>query len=431
MLGARSALFAPFADIGLIIIDEEHEPTYKQEQKPTYRTHEVALERARLNNAVVIFGSATPSLETYAAAKEGRFTLVEMLQRIDGRGMPPVRMIDCRNKAMARRIITPPLSEALMRVLARREQAIVFLNRRGFSSGIMCQSCGHVIQCPHCSISLVYHRNPEKLRCHYCDHQRDMGGSCPQCKSTYFTIFGLGTQKVEEELKCMFPQGRVVRLDRDTAAKKGAYQEVYEGFKEENFDILLGTQMIAKGFDFPRVTLVGVVDADTALYLPDFRAAERTFQLITQVAGRAGRGALAGEVVVQSRHPEHYALTAAAHHDYAAFYNQEIEYRRQMKYPPFTRLINVLIRGRNEEKVEGITATLCDELIRWQEHTKIPVDILGPTPAARTKIQTYFRWQILLKGDPVSVMKAATEARKYNLPSGIIMTIDVDPQDTL
>ncbi|MHB9156019.1 MAG: replication restart helicase PriA, partial [Endomicrobiales bacterium] len=288
MMGARSALFAPFDRLGLIVMDEEHEPTYKQEQKPAYQTRDAVLERTRLNNAVAVFGSATPSLELYFRARREELTLLELAERIDGRGMPPVKIVDPYADRRGSRILTAPIVSTLTRVLARREQAILFLNRRGFSPAVMCHACGEVWQCPHCSVSLVYHKDPVRLRCHYCDYQEPLPGICPKCKSRDIAIFGVGTQKVEEELKRLFPQARIFRLDRDTASRKGVYEQAYEDFKQENVDILIGTQMVAKGFDFPRVTFVGVIDADTALYLPDFRAAERTFQLLTQVAGRSG-----------------------------------------------------------------------------------------------------------------------------------------------
>jgi primosomal protein N' (replication factor Y) len=345
MLGARSAIFAPFKDLGLVIIDEEHEPSYKQEQKPSYQTREVAIERTRLNNAVAVFGSATPSLDTYYRAKQGEFTLIELPERIDARAMPPVTIVDLSGMRGPSKILSPSLSQTLTRVLARREQSILFLNRRGFAPGVNCPRCGNVWQCPRCSIALVYHKDPEGLRCHYCDFRQDWPSSCPHCGEKRIAIYGMGTQKAEEEIKRLFPQGRMFRLDADSASKKGVYQKVYEDFKKEDFDILLGTQMVVKGFDFPRVTFVGVLDADTALYLPDFRSAERTFQLITQAAGRCGRSDMGGEVVVQSRHTGHYALAAAQKHDYHEFYKQEIEFRRQLHYPPFCRLLNILIRG--------------------------------------------------------------------------------------
>lgn len=432
LLGARSALFAPFEKPGLIIVDEEHEPSYKQEQKPAYQTRDAAMERCRLNNAVAVFGSATPSLEMYHRASTGDgITLLSLPERIDGRPLPPVRVIDPSKLHKRSRIISESMVTALNRVLARREQAILFLNRRGFAPGVMCRECGKVWECPNCSVSLVYHRDPESLHCHYCDHHIPWPGICPACNSKQMAVFGVGTQKVEEELNKIFPQARVARLDRDTTARKGVYEQVYEDFRSENCDILLGTQMVTKGFDFPRVTLAGVIDADTALYLPDFRSAERTFQLITQVAGRSGRGTLGGEVVVQSRHPEHYALRAAQTHDFKAFFAQEIEFRRQLNYPPFCSLINVMLRGKKEENVEEAARLLAETATAAAAAAGGGVDILGPSPAARVKMHGLYRWQMLFKGTPAALRAVADAVRGADLPSGVAITFDVDPQDIL
>jgi len=430
MLGARSAVFAPFSDLGLIIVDEEHEPSYKQEQKPSYQTRDVAIERARLGNAVAVFGSATPSFELYFKAKNGAMRLLELTERIDARVLPPVKLVDIGGIRGTSKILSETLMHALTRVLARREQVILFLNRRGFAPGVVCRQCGVVVQCPHCSISLVYHSSPVELRCHYCDLRKPWSAICPSCKEHTLTVYGVGTQKVEEELKHLFPQARLFRLDRDTVSHKGVYEQVYEDFKKEEYDILLGTQMVVKGFDFHRVTLVGVIDADTALYLPDFRSAERTFQLITQVAGRCGRGVLGGEVIVQTRHPEHYALQAAREHDYRRFYAQEIELRRQMNYPPYVSLVNVLVRGRDSNKVgeaaEALTGFLAERMAG-----NGAVEVLGPSPAAREKLHGYYRWQLILKGSPDTLRVAAQRLKSFALPSGILMSIDVDPQSTL
>ncbi len=431
MLGARSAVFAPFERPGLIIIDEEHEPTYKQEQKPSYHARETALQRGRLSGAVVIMGSATPSLETYYNAVEGTYRLLELKERIDNRRLPPVTLIDAGRLPRRSRVISGQVAEALTRVLARREQAILFLNRRGFSPGVTCQDCGQVWQCPHCSISMVYHREPEGLQCHYCDYRIPWPGKCPGCGKDRIALFGIGTEKVETELKRLFPHGRVFRLDRDTASRKGVYQQAYDGFRNEEFDILLGTQMVTKGFDFPRVTMVGVIDADTSLYLPDFRSAERTFQLITQVAGRSGRGTLGGEVIVQSRHPDHYALLAARAHDYRDFYRQEMAFRRELRYPPVCHLLNVLIRGRNEERAGEAAKTLGAALRSIVPAACERVDVLGPVQASRYKLRGYFRWQALLKGTEKDLLSIAHALKKTAFPSGAVLSIDMDPQDTL
>lgn len=431
MLGARSAVFAPFKDLGLIIMDEEHEHSYKQDQKPTYLASEVVIHRAILNNAVAVLGSATPSLESYYRATQGEFTLLELPERIDDFGFPPVEMVDLRKQGRKAKIISRELEEAITNTLARREQAIIFLNRRGFAPWIMCQDCGKVWECPNCSVSLVYHREPEGLSCHYCGRTEPWPGICPSCNKDNLSIFGVGTQKVEVELKHLYPQGRIFRLDRDSAQKKGAVKKVYEDFKNENCDILLGTQIVAKGFDFPRVTLVGVIDSDTSLYLPDFRAAERTFQLMAQVAGRSGRSKLGGKVIIQTRHPEHYSLIAAGQHDYKKFYDQELGYRKQMNYPPFTSLANLLIRGKNEEKTADVVQKISDFLAAWRDTHDQKLDILGPSQSSRYKLSTMYRWQILLKGKQDVVLAAGMELKKFAMPSGILITFDMDTQDTL
>ena len=429
MIGPRSALFAPFERLGLIVIDEEHEPTYKQEQKPAYHAREVALERARLSNAVVILGSATPSIESYYRAKTGEFTLLELKERVGFGILPPVRVVDSKKQYKQSKILSEPLVDALNKTLLKREQAIIFLNRRGFAPGVTCNNCNAVFQCPHCSISLVYHFDDQKLKCHYCGYSKDFPKACPSCKSPDIHVFGVGTQKVELELKKIFPQGRVVRLDRDSTKKKGVYEKAYNDFRNENFDILLGTQMVAKGFDFPRVTLVGVVDADTSLYFPDFRSAERTFQLLTQVAGRSGRSHLGGEVIIQSTHQEHYALDFAKKHDFNSFYDKEVEFRRQMGYPPFSTLCNIIVRGKNEQKVKEAVLDIHNKLLQIKMRNNF--EILGPSPASRVKLHGMIRWQILLKGEKSGIIQSVLDIRKTEVHSGVILTFDIDPFDIL
>ncbi|MCB4791089.1 MAG: primosomal protein N' [Elusimicrobia bacterium] len=431
LLGARSCIFAPFTNLGLIIMDEEHEPTYKQDQKPQYQTREIVDVLAKINNAVAVFGSATPSLEVYYRAKQGQYKLLEMNERVDKRELPKVTLVDVTQIPSKARVITKELALALTRILARREQAIVFLNRRGFSPGVSCPKCGNVWQCPRCSVSLVYHKTSNDLRCHYCGYTHPWPGECPTCKNKELSVFGIGTQKVEQELHQLFPQARVFRLDRDTASSHEVYHRAYQEFKNENYDILLGTQMVAKGFDFPRVTLVGVIDADTALYLPDFRSAERTFQLITQVAGRSGRSSLGGEVIVQTRYPNHYALLASKDHDYHEFYDQEINNRRQMDYPPFSRLANILVRASKEEKAIELINKISGDLNDFKEKNVFKYDILGPTPAAHSKLRRLFRWQVLLKGNSEEILLASKNIRNYYIPRGIFVSIDIDPQNVL
>jgi primosomal protein N' (replication factor Y) (superfamily II helicase) len=431
MLGARSAIFAPFKRLGIIVVDEEHEPSYKQETRPAYQTRDLALKRAKLSKAVLILGSATPSLESFTMSKAGEIKLLELPERIDGRPLPRVKLVDLKLKWARSKILSAELISAITKILAKREQAIIFLNRRGFSPGIMCAQCSEVWQCPSCSVSLVYHKHDTRLACHYCNHTQAWPAKCPSCGSDNVSIFGVGTQKVEEEIKRLFPQGRIFRLDRDTASKKGVYEKTYQDFKAEEFDILLGTQMIAKGFDFPRVTLVGVIDADTALYQPDFRSPERTFQLLTQVSGRCGRSELGGEVIIQTKRAEHYTLQAAKSHDYKVFYDQEIALRRQMGYPPFKRLANIKLRSKNEEKLKLAAEEISAKLIKYRQDQKKEFEILGPTPSARTKIQGMFRWQILLKGEIDALLDAVNACCESKTFGGAQITIDVDPQSTL
>lgn len=432
MLGARSCVFAPFSNLGLIIMDEEHEPSYKQDQKPLYHTREVAVKRAQLENAVVILGSATPSIESFYKTSISEYKLLQLPERVDSHSFPHVNIVDARRLRNNSKIVSEKLTNSIRKILARREQAIIFLNRRGFSPSIMCRRCGKVWDCPNCSISLVFHNAPEALKCHYCGYHVAWPRICPTCKSNDISIFGVGTQKVEKELKYLFPQARIVRLDKDTAAKKGTHEQVYSDFKNEDVDILIGTQMIAKGFDFPRVTLVGVVNADTALYLPDFRSSERTFQLMTQVAGRSGRSSLGGEVIIQTRHPDHYTLLASQQHDYMKFYEQEIEFRRLTKYPPFKRLLNFVIRGFNEKKVEELIAVFgrfIDEIKKKNGYNNL--EVLGPIPAARLKLHRMYRWQILIKGESEELSVVANEAKNFKLPTKMLLTIDMDPVDII
>ncbi len=344
-IGARSAIFAPFEQIGLIIIDEEHESSYKQEETPKYHAREVAVKRARQHNAVVVLGSATPSLESFMAARRaslqlGGGALLPLPQRALGRPLPPVEVVDMREelKDGNRSMFSRRLHSALQQCLERGEQAVLLLNRRGYSTFVMCRSCGYTAGCPHCDISLTYHQRTRMLRCHYCGHAERSPETCPDCGSEHIRFFGTGTQRVEEELVKLFPGIRVIRMDVDTTTEKGSHEKWLTQFGQHKADVLLGTQMVAKGLDFPLVTLVGVIAADSSLNLPDFRAAEKTFQLLTQVAGRAGRHHLPGQVVIQSYMPEHYSIQTAKLHDYDAFLEEELKHRRLLSYPPFCGL---------------------------------------------------------------------------------------------
>src|SRR5580698_10070469 len=357
VIGARSAIFAPVEPLGLIIVDEEHEHTYKQEEAPRYHARDVAIMRGSMENAVVVLGSATPSIESFYNCKKGKFTLLELLQRVDDQKMPHVRVVDMRQAKRDGKgapIFSPQLKEAITQRLERKEQTILFLNRRGYSSSLVCEKCGHVCGCPNCSLTLTYHRPEQVLRCHICGHNERVPQVCPneKCKNPGIRYSGLGTEKVEDILGKLFPQARIRRMDADVMKRKDDYRNVLGDFRTGKIDILIGTQMIAKGLHFPNVTLVGIIFADMALHLPDFRAGERTFQLLTQVAGRAGRGDIEGEVFVQAFTPFHPAIQYARRHDFVGFYEQEIEFREQLKYPPAGRAALLTLKGRNEDKVK-------------------------------------------------------------------------------
>lgn len=440
-IGARSAVFAPFERLGLIVIDEEHENTYKQEDDPRYHAREVAEERARLTGAVVVLGSATPSIESYHAAVEGRIGLVKMPFRVDGSQLPKVTVVDMREelKAKNRSIFSRRLTEAIRERLAARQQTILFLNRRGHSTFVLCRSCGHVMKCPSCDVSLTYHLGEASLICHYCDFREPVPEICPACGSKYIRHFGAGTEKVEEEVKRVFPEARVARMDVDTTRRKGAHERILSAFRRREVDILVGTQMIAKGLDFPGVTLVGVVSADTSLNLPDFRSPERTFQLLTQVAGRAGRGGSPGEVIIQTYSPEHYSIVCAASHDYEGFYQQEIESRRRLGYPPFSHIINIVAAAPTEpaavRAINAVVEGVYDALGGQEGTERAGIEILGPSPAPIVRLRGRYRWRVALKGPDLAAMSAAASAGTARASSArypdTAVTVHVDPMSML
>jgi len=375
VLGVRSAVFAPVTRLGLVVVDEEHEPSFKQEETPRYHAREVAIMRARWWGAPVILGSATPSLESFAQARSGSYRLLELPRRIDDRPLPPVQIVDMRQELADgnRSIFSRVLREKIEERLRQRQQVILFLNRRGHSTFVLCRECGYVARCPHCDISLTYHQDPNLLNCHYCGYATPAPDRCPRCGSPFFRFFGAGTEKVEREVARLFPQARALRLDLDTTGRVGSHQRILGAFAKGDADILIGTQMVAKGLDLPRVTLVGVVTADTLLNLPDFRAAERTFQLLTQVAGRTGRGEEAGEVIIQTYAPEHYSIQAASNHDYKGFWEKEMAFRAPARYPPFSRLINIVVSSPKEEvaqKTAGELGALLQELVAGEGSLK-------------------------------------------------------------
>lgn len=432
VVGARSAIFAPFRNLGLIVIDEEHETSYKQEETPRYHARDVAMWRARENQAVLILGSATPALETYALASRGRYQLLTMKERVGGRALPRVQVVDMREELRSdnRSMFSRELYRLIEDRLEKKEQIVLFLNRRGYATFVMCRSCGYTLSCPHCEISLTYHRTNHTARCHYCGYATAQPRHCPECQSEHIRFFGTGTQKIEEELARLFPGVRVIRMDVDTTSRKGAHEELLTKFRTGQGDILLGTQMIAKGLDFPRVTLVGVIAADTSLHLPDFRAAEKTFQLLTQVGGRAGRHDLKGDVLIQTYSPEHYSIQHATRHDYEAFFLEEMRYRKVTGYPPYYRL--VLITFSHEEVPMVIRSA--EQYAKYLRTRIAPTtQLLGPVASPISRIKDRFRFQLMLKyrDEPkLADLLAQTTAHfeEEMKQHQVQVTIDIDPQ---
>ncbi|GIX48712.1 MAG: primosomal protein N' [Candidatus Tectimicrobiota bacterium] len=436
-VGARSAVFAPLRHLGLIVVDEEHDTAYKQEEMPRYHARDVAIVRARQSGAVVVLGSATPALETYHNARRGKYLLLELPQRIDAKPLPHVTLVDQRAYAAApERVITPPLAEAIAACLQRQEQCLILVNRRGFAAYLQCRDCGLVPQCVRCSVSLTYHRADRRLKCHYCDWQQPAPQRCRGCEGTRLQPHGLGTQQVEEALRAMFPTARLRRMDRDTTRGKAAPQQILQALARGEVDILVGTQMIAKGHDYPRITLVGVVAADATLALPDFRAAERLFQLLTQVAGRAGRGAAPGEVFIQTYRPEHYSIRYAQHHDFAGFFAQEAANRQTMGYPPFVRLARVVLDGLDAKRVEEASQWLGGV---WQALARrFPgLHLLGPAEAPIGRLQRRYRWHMLVKAATSRMLHRFLAAALQRVGEdhqplrGVRLSLDVDPQSFL
>ena len=428
VVGPRSAVFSPFKEPGIFIVDEEHEPSYKQEDVPRYHARDVAIERARMAGAPVILGSATPSLESYHKAISGEYRLVELTQRIHEKELPRVKLVDMRmdfDTRVGKTVVSRILGDALREDISKKQQALIFLNRRGFSTFVICRKCGYLMKCPKCDSPLVFHREKKELICHYCNVRMHPPDICPECKGDYLMYKGTGTEKVEEEIRKLMPEARLARMDSDTMSKRGAHGRVLRDFKQHKLDVIVGTQMIAKGLDFPKVTLVGVVSADANLNLPDFRSGERTFNLITQVAGRAGRGDLGGEVIVQTYTPEHYAVSMAAKHDYNSFYYREVQSRRELRFPPYVSLIKITLRSRKEENVEKAIGRLANNLRKKIKD----IDMLGPAPSPMTKLRGYYRWNVLIKTeDREDMIKKLRFALKgFRKGSGVFMAVDVDP----
>lgn len=398
-IGTRSAVFAPLENIGLVIVDEEHDPSYRQHESPFYNARDVAVMRAHLAGAVVVLGSATPAMESFFNAQTGKYTYLQLPDRIGGRGLAVAELIDMRDvfKRFGKDVaLSPELLEAVTETHARGEQVIILLNRRGFSQFVLCRSCGETLKCPNCDITLTFHRGDNKLLCHYCNHREKSPKFCPHCESEYLYFVGEGTENITDQLTKKFPEMRIARIDRDTMAHKGEMEDVLLKFAAGGLDMLVGTQMIAKGHDFPNVTLVGVISVDIGLGLPDLRSAERTFQLITQVAGRAGRGKKAGKVMIQTYYPDHYALRFAKDQDYVGFYNEEIKFRKRLAYPPFFVLASIMIKHRDHSYASKMANILRRGLD--SANSDKTARILGPAPASISRLKNEFRLQIILKG---------------------------------
>ncbi len=415
VIGARSAVFAPFNNVGIIIMDEEHEATYKSEMLPRYDTKEVARFRAMQNNSSLIYASATPDIRTYYKAQNKKIKLLELKTRINKRPIPEVQIIDMRTELSSgnKSIFSDSLKEEIAKNLENKEQTILLMNRRGFSTFVSCRNCGFVAMCPNCNISLTYHKYNNLLKCHYCGHTVNNYITCPKCNSKYIRYFGGGTQKVEEEIKSLFPNASTVRMDVDTTSRQNSHEKLLNEFSEKKIDILIGTQMVAKGLDFPDVTLVGVVSADTMLNIDDYRSSERAFDLLEQVSGRAGRAEKHGRAIIQTYSPEHNAVVFASRHDYLTFYTNEISARRVMWYPPFCDILSVLFTGTFETVVAQCSRAFAKVLSGF-DLGNIKMQILGPIPAAITKIKNKYRWRILIKCENIDVVsKALIEAREY------------------
>ena len=430
VVGTRSGVFAPVQNLGLIVIDEEHDQSYKQQENPRYSGRDVAIVRAQAAGAVVVLGSATPSLESRYNAERGRYRLLELPERIEQRPMPQVEMIDMRQEFLETRkqsTFSRRLLEAIQGRLEQGEQTMLLLNRRGFSSFVVCRSCGERVECVNCSVTLTFHRRDRRLLCHYCNYAQKVPTVCPKCQSEHLNFIGLGSEKVEEELHREFPEARIARMDRDTVSGKRHFETILHGFRDGDFDILVGTQMIAKGHDIPNVTLVGIVSADVGLGMPDFRAAERTFQLLTQAAGRAGRGNLPGIVLIQTINPDHYAVKFASHQDYPGFYEKEIQFRRLMRYPPFCALANILVRSEKQEDALAMST----ELGHLLDPTPEGLKLLGPAEAPVARLKNEFRFQLLIKAaSRVKLNETLQAVRRFAIEkrwSATALIIDVDP----
>src|SRR5437660_1998338 len=433
VIGARSAIFAPLKNLGLIVVDEEHETTYKQEEAPRYHARDVAVVRAKIEKCVVVLGSATPSLESYHNATTGKYRLATLTQRVDEKQMPLTRVVDLRREPRKERaiaILSGKLRGAIADRLEKREQTILFLNRRGFSTSLLCSNCGEARNCPNCSVALTFHRHMARLSCHLCGHTAAVPKKCPECGKDSLIYAGFGTEKVESTVSHLFPKANVRRMDADSMTRKEAYRETLRNFRTGKIDILVGTQMIAKGLHFPNVTLVGIINADLALHLPDFRAGERTFQLLTQVAGRAGRGETPGEVFVQTYTPFSPSIQFARHHDFAGYFQQELEFRERCDFPPFKHAVLITVRSAHEGRAKLSAGTM---VRRLRESLGAEFMASDASPAPLKKLQVQFRFHILIRGE--AIMRLSRLVRetfdKLPFPEDVTVTVDVDPYQLL
>jgi len=429
-IGARSALFAPFQRLGIIIVDEEHEPSYKQEEKLKYHARDLAVVRAKQAEATLLLGSATPSLESYYNAEKGRFRLLHLPERIEGKRLPHVDVLDIRKEPG---LFSEKVKQALQKNIEEKKQSLLFLNRRGFATFILCPDCGFTFKCPNCSVTLTYHLGDRSLQCHYCDYRIQAPADCPDCQGHQLRRMGIGTERLEEEIRTLFPGAQVERMDRDTTTRKHSHHHILKRFESGHIDILVGTQMIVKGHDFPGVTFVGVISADTSLHFPDFRSSERTFQLLTQVAGRAGRGESTGQVIIQTVNPDHYSILRAKEHDFLGFYREEIQFRKALDYPPFSRLMNFRLSGNSEKRTKKAAEEMgkIGQALLKKNYGK-GVEILGPSTAPFSKVRGKFRWQMLVKGKNSRLLhhfgrELAARLEEQTKGKGVSLDIDVDP----
>lgn len=424
VIGTRSAIFAPISNLGLIVIDEEQEDTYKQENNPRYKTIDIAMKRAEYNNAKIVLGSATPSLESYARSKVGIYDLVELEERINNNGLPKVLIIDMKEEIKKRNPILSKQSKLLIQDrLDKKEQIMILINRRGYSNYVICNECGEVIKCPNCDISLTYHKNSNSLKCHYCNHTEKKSEVCPKCNSKHLILKGTGTEKIEELLKDMYKESKIIRMDRDTTSTKGSHEKIINDFNNNKYDILLGTQMIAKGLDFDNVTLVIVLNGDASLNIPDYRSAEKTFELLTQVAGRSGRSNNEGIALIQTYNPDHYSIELAKKHDYISFYNKEIQIRKRLNYPPFTFIVAIRLLTKDFELGNN-------EITKVNNYLKNNLDnkytILGPTSSL--KINNIYKFQCIIKyKDKNKLYKVLNDINKHYKNNKIKLEIDFSP----